>query len=77
MVYQMVQEGALWPSVMVRFGPHWGSSEITWANIVNAEVDVGTKNITIFNVLTWFKLKILSKTLVGKLKGLGGELKAG
>ena len=24
-------EGVLWPSVMIRFGPHWRNSKITWA----------------------------------------------
>jgi len=41
----MTRDGALWPSVsiMIRFGPHLHNSEITWANIVNAVLDVGTK----------------------------------
>ena len=43
MVYQMAQEGVLWPSVMIRFGPHWHNSKITWANIVNVVLDFGTK----------------------------------
>ena len=41
MVHQMAQEGALWPIVMIRFGPHWCNSkitEITWANIVNVVI---------------------------------------
>ena len=45
MVHQMVQEGALWPSVMIRFGLHWHNSKITRANNVNAVLDVGTKSI--------------------------------
>ena len=28
MAHQMLQEGALWPSVMIRFGPHWRNSKI-------------------------------------------------
>ena len=54
MVHQMAQEGALWPSVMIRFGPHRCNSKITWANIVNAVLDVGTKkhnNVTNLNVV--------------------------
>ena len=43
MTYQMAQEGALWPSVMIRFGPHWHNSKITWANIVNGVLDFGTE----------------------------------
>ena len=43
MAHQMAQEGTLWPSVMIRFGPHWHNSKITWANIVNAVLDFGTK----------------------------------
>ena len=39
----MAQEGALWPSVMIRFGPQWCNSKITWAIIVNARLDFGTK----------------------------------
>ena len=44
MAHQMAQEGALWPmaSVMIRFGPHWHNSKITWASIVNAVLDFGT-----------------------------------
>ena len=48
----MAQEGALWPSVMIRFGPHWCNSKITWANFVN--VVLGTKkqnNVTNLNVV--------------------------
>ena len=37
----MAQEGALWPSSVIRLGPHWHISNITWANIVNAVLDVG------------------------------------
>ena len=44
MAQQMAQEGALWPSDMMRFGPYWPNS-ITRANIVNAVLDVGTKSI--------------------------------
>ena len=50
----MVQEGALWPSVMIRFGPHWCNSKIAWANFVNVVLDVSTKkqnNVTNLNVV--------------------------
>ena len=51
MAHQMVQEGALWPSVMIIFGPHWRSSKITWANIAHAVLDVGTKSIIMLPIL--------------------------
>ena len=35
MAYQMVQEGALWPSVMITFGPCWRKVKLSWANIAN------------------------------------------
>ena len=38
----MAQEGVLWPSSVIRLGPHWRNSKITWANIVHAALDVGT-----------------------------------
>ena len=44
MVHQIAQEGALWPSDM-RFGPDWLNSKISWASIVTAVPDVGTRNI--------------------------------
>ena len=44
MAHQMVQEGALWPSRVIRLGPHWRNSKMRWANIVNAVLDVGNKN---------------------------------
>ena len=47
MAHQMAQEGALWPSVMIRFRLHWRNSKITWANIVNAVLDFGTKIIIV------------------------------
>ena len=52
MTHQMAQEGALWPSV-IRFGPHWRNCKITWANIVNAVLDFGTKkcNSVILNMV--------------------------
>ena len=37
----MKQEGALWPNSMIRFGQYWHKSNKTWANIVNAVLDVG------------------------------------
>ena len=51
MAHQMAQEGALWPSVMIRFGPHWCNSKITWANIVNAMMDFCTKSIIVVPIL--------------------------
>ena len=50
MVHQMAQEGALWSSVMIRFGPHWHNSKITWANIVNAVLNFGTKKYNSVNM---------------------------
>ena len=47
----MAQEGALWPSVMIRFRPHWCDSKITWANIVNVVLDFGTKSIIVLPIL--------------------------
>ena len=44
----MVQEGA---SVMVRFGPHWCNCKITWANIVNAVLNFGTKGVIVLPIL--------------------------
>ena len=46
----MVQKDALWPSVIITSGPHWHSIKITWANIVNAVLDVGTKRLPFLNV---------------------------
>ena len=43
MVHQMAQEAVLWPSVMIRFRPHWHNSKIKWGNIVNAIFNFGTK----------------------------------
>ena len=48
------------PCVMIRFGPHWRNSKITWANIVNAVLDFGTKSI---------------KTHGSKSQGQGGSSK--
>ena len=42
-MYQMAQEGALWASGVIRLGPHWCNSKITWANIIVAVMDVGTR----------------------------------
>ena len=43
MVHKMAHhEGDLWPSSVIRLGPHWRNSKITWANIVHAVLDVGT-----------------------------------
>ena len=43
-------EVALLPSVMIRFGPHWHHSKITWANLVNALLDLGTEKCKHNNV---------------------------
>ena len=53
MAHQMAQKGALWPSV-IRFGPHWCNSKITWADIVNAVLDFGTKSIIVLPMLNMF-----------------------
>ena len=45
-MHQMGQEGALWPSSVIRLGPHWHNSKITWANVVHAVLD----KITIYMV---------------------------
>ena len=50
-MYQTAQEGALWLSVMKRFGPHWCNSKIAWANIVNAILDFGTKVLPILSMV--------------------------
>ena len=60
MAHQMAQEGALWPSVMIRFGPHWHNSKITWANIVNAVLDFGTKK---YNSVTNIKHTLAQQEL--------------
>ena len=41
----------LCPSVIIRFGPHWYNSKITWANIVNVVLDFGTKSIIVLPIL--------------------------
>ena len=33
MAHQMAREGALWPSSVIKLGPHWRNSKITWANL--------------------------------------------
>ena len=45
MAHEMAQKVpyGLWPSV-IRFWPHWHKSEITYANTVNALLNVGTKS---------------------------------
>ena len=43
MAYRVVQEGTtVWPSVMIRLGPHRHYNKITRANIVNAGADKNT-----------------------------------
>ena len=32
-------------------GPHWRNSKITWANIVNAVLDFGTKSMMALSIL--------------------------
>ena len=51
MAHQMTQKGALLPGVMTRFGSQWCKSKITWANIVNAVLDFGTKSIIVLLIL--------------------------
>ena len=53
MAHQMAQEGAHWPSSVIRLGQHWHNSKITRANIVNGVLNVGTKHnkITISNMV--------------------------
>ena len=43
MVYQMVQEGALWLNVIDKTWATLAQRKITWARIVDAVVDVSTK----------------------------------
>ena len=43
----MKQEGALWPNSMIRLWQDWRRSNKTWANIVNAVLDLGNENISI------------------------------
>jgi len=31
MAHQMAQEGTLWPSSVIRLGPHWRNNKIKWA----------------------------------------------
>ena len=38
----MAQEGTLWPSSVIRLGPHWRNNKTKWANIALAVLDVGT-----------------------------------
>ena len=42
MVHQMAQEDAHWLSTVIRLGPPWRNSKITWAYIVHAVLDVDT-----------------------------------
>ena len=65
-MHQMVQEGDLWPSVMIRFEPHWCNSKITWANTVSGVLYVGTQSIMgllILNMVGAVKLYWLSYAL--------------
>ena len=41
----------VWLSVMIRLRPHWHNSKITWTNVVNTVLDVGTNSIPILNVV--------------------------
>ena len=42
-MHQKAQESAFWPSSVIRLGPHWYNSKITWANVVHALLDVQAK----------------------------------
>ena len=35
MAHQMVQEGTMWPSVMITLEPCWHKVKLNWANIAN------------------------------------------
>ena len=35
MVHQMAQEAAQCPSAIIRLGPNWHNTKISWANTVN------------------------------------------
>ena len=59
MACQMAQEGAFWPSVIIRFGPHWCNSKIKTFNVVQ---NVGTKNTERLPCITW--LEQVKNTLV-------------
>ena len=48
MAHQMVQEGVLWSSVIIKLGSHWHNS-----HIVNGVIDVDSKHIR--NKITDFK----------------------
>ena len=52
MAYQMAQEGPFWPRGMIRFGPYWHNSKMTWADIVNAVQNIGTIQHKKANILT-------------------------
>ena len=41
MAHQTMQEGGLWPNVIIELGPHWRTVKLTRANIV-AVLDVGS-----------------------------------
>ena len=41
MVHQMTQEDALWPTVMIIFGPSWRKIKLSGANIANGSSTVG------------------------------------
>ena len=36
--------------IVQKFGSHWYCSEIAWANIVNAILNIGTKSVTYLHV---------------------------
>ena len=60
MAHQMAQEGALWPSNVIRLGPHWRNCKIAWANIVHA--------FNIVHIVHW--MLALKNTLISSLTTL-------
>ena len=46
MAHQMAQKGALWPSVMIAFGPCWYKVKLNWANIANVGIYVALLDVT-------------------------------
>ena len=62
MPHQITQEGSLWlwSSAMIRFEPHWRNCKITWANIVNALLDVCS-----IKANSYFKHAVIVSALAG------------
>ena len=42
MAHQMAQEDGHWLISVIRLGPQWRNSKITWTNIVHVVLDVDT-----------------------------------